>query len=86
MKPSLTRLAGVMLLWDTTTKSDFSLDLISSFTHSACRTQSDYLLVDMTRVLLDELCEAHIVSAHFTEPVEDTGFTGVEERKVLGHL
>ncbi len=40
----------------------------------------------MTRVLLYELCEAHIVSAHFTEPVEDTGFTGVEERKVLGHL
>lgn len=40
----------------------------------------------MTRVLLYEFCEAHIVSAHFTEPIEDTGFTGVEEWKVLGHL
>jgi len=40
----------------------------------------------MTCVLLYEFCEAHIVSAHFTEPIEDTGFTGVEEWKVLGHL
>lgn len=40
----------------------------------------------MTRVLLYELCEAHIVCAHLTQPVQDTGFTGMEKGQILGHL
>lgn len=40
----------------------------------------------MACVLLYELCEPHIVCAHLTQPVQDTGFTGMEKGQILGYL
>lgn len=45
-----------------------------------------HLLVHMFHVLFYELFKADVVGAQFTDPVEDTGLTGVKEGKVLGHL
>ena len=44
------------------------------------------LLMDMTSVLLYELCKSDVIRSQFAEAIQDTGFTRMKERQVLRHL
>ena len=45
-----------------------------------------YLLVDMARMLLYELCKAIVIGSQFTEAIEYISLTGVKKGQFLGYL